>query len=143
MNKLLLNNSARNHIKIFPLPGAGIELPESEGDRIRWCEAEFKKLRESAAAKRLFLLKHRLKGYLVSVWELDGLYYLILCLKNEFKTFNDTIYIGKEKGDMIAIAKFIQENIETIMEDYRNQILDARDALVRESLSEKNDVPRA
>ena len=136
MNKLLLNNSGRNHIKIFPMTSAGIELPESEADKIRWCEAEFGKLQSDPKARRLCLYKHRLKGYLVSVWELEGLYYLIICLKNEFKTFNDTIYISKDREDMLSIAKFVHQNIETIMEDYRNQILDARDWLVRERLKD-------
>lgn len=133
MNKLLLNHRARNHIKFFPMENTIDNLPESEADRIRWCAAEFKKLQHSNEAKRLCLYKHRSKGYMISVWELDGLYYLVQCLRNEFKTFNSTIYISKERDDMLSIAKFVQENIEQIMRDYKEQILDARDALLREN----------
>lgn len=143
MNKLLLNNSARNHIKVFPMPDSGIEIPESGEDKIRWCEKEFNRLQSDASAKRLCLYKHRLKGYLISVWSLDGLYYLIVCLKNEFKTFNDTVYIGKDKDDMLSIAKFLHQNIDTIMADYKQQILDARDWLVKETLEDASQNPTA
>lgn len=140
MNKLLLNNSARNHIRFFPMKDTISNLPESEKDRILWCKEEFKKLQHSDTAKRLVIYKHRLKGYLISVWEMDGLYYLIVCLRNEFKTFNDTIYISKDKDDMLSIAKFLQQNVDQIMKDYKNQILEARDALVKETVEDNADV---
>ncbi len=134
MNKLLLNNTARNHIRIFPMEDTITDLPADEGDRIRWCQATFKRLQHSDTAKRLFLAKHKGKGYQISVWEFEGLYYIILCLRNEFKTFNDTIYINKHGEDSVNIAKFVRDNIDQIMKDYKDQITEARDALLRERL---------
>lgn len=139
MNKLLLNNSARNHIRFFPMKDAIDNLPESEADRILWCEAEFKRLQSSSDAKRLSIFKNKNRGYLISVWEMGERYYLIQSLKNEFGTYNNTIYISKYKDDMVSIAQFLKQNIETIMDDYRNQILDARKALVVENLKPRND----
>lgn len=133
MNRLLLNQTGRNHIRIFPMKDTVQDLPESEADRIRWCEARYKALEADPEAKRLCLYKNRTKGYLVSVWESKGLYYLIQCIRNEWKTFDDTIYVTKDGDDAVAIAKFVHENIETIMADYKQQILDARDQLLRDA----------
>ena len=137
-NKLLINERARNHIKLFPVEeGVFTDIPEDEGDKIRWCEKEYNRLRNSIDAKRLFLEKNRSKGYLVSVWEMDGRYYLIQCLRNEFKTFNTIIYISKNKDDMISIAKFLKQNVDQIMKDYKDQILAARDELLKNAASNK------
>lgn len=132
MNKLLLNRAGRNHIRFFPMPDTVPDIPDLEADRIRWCESRYKALERDPEAKRLCLYKNRTKGYLVSVWESGGLYYLIQCIRNEWKTFDDTIYVTKDGNDAVAIAKFVHENIETIMADYRQQILDARDQLLRD-----------
>lgn len=131
MNKLLLNNTGRNHIKFFPMQNTIQSLPNSDAEKIKWCEQEFNKLQHSDAAKRLCIYKNKSKGYLISVWELDGLYYLVQCIRNEFKTFNDTIYINGNKDDTLSIAKFLRDNIDTIMADYKDQLLEARDALLR------------
>ena len=134
MNKLLLNERGRNHIKFYPMKDTANDIPETDAGKIEWCKNRFHELQHSADAKRLVIYKHKGKGYLISVWELNGLYYLIECIRNEFKTFNTTIYISKEKDDSINIAKFIQENIDTIMADYKKQILDARDELVKNAV---------
>lgn len=136
-NKLLLNQTARNHIRFFPMEGTIPDLPETEAERIRWCEQRFKQLQDSFEAKRLALYKNRSKGYQISVWRMDGLYYIVQCLRNEWKTFNDTIYITKDGDDAVAIAKFLHDNIEEIKADYKQQILDARDALLK-SMAERN-----
>ena len=137
MNKLLLNNNARNHIKIFPMRDTIKDLPESEADRIEWCRAEFRKLQHSSEAKRLCIYKNKSKGYLISVWELQGLYYLVQCIRNEFKTFNDVIYINDNKDDTLSIAKFLTDNINAIMADYKAQLLEARDALIKERIEQQ------
>lgn len=138
MNKLLLNDKGRNHIRVLPLKGSGIEIPEGEKERVLLANSIFKELQTSSDAKRLVLYKHKGKGYLISVWQIGAQYYLIQSIRNEFKTFNNTIYVGPDGPDMLSIAKFLRENIETIMEDYKNQILDARDWLVRETLKDGN-----
>lgn len=134
MNKLLLNERARNHIKFYPMKDIVTDLPDTEAERIEWCKKRFHELQHNADAKRLVIYKHKGKGYLISVWELDGLYYLVECIRNEFKTFNVTIYMDNQKEQMISIAKFIQENIDAIMADYKQQILDARDELVKNAI---------
>lgn len=139
MNKLLLNERARHHIKIFPMKDTAPDLPDTEIERIRWCKAKYKELQHSDEARRLALFKHRGKGYLIAVWEMKGLYYLIECIRNEFKTFNDTIYITKDGDDAVNIAKFLVANIDTIMADYKAQLLDARDALLREKGKVEDD----
>ena len=134
-NKLLINERARNHIKIFPVEeGVFDDIPTDEGEKIRWCESQYKRLQSSIDAKRIFIDKHRGKGYLVSVWELDGRYYLIQCIRNEFKTFNTVIYVSKNKSDMLNIAKFLKQNVDQIMKDYKEQILEARAALVKNAI---------
>lgn len=118
------------------MPGIFDDIPTDPGEQIKWCAAKFKELQESGSAKRLSLHRNKAKGYQITVWELNGLYYLIQCIRNEFGTFNDTVYISRDGQDMLNIAKFLKENIETIMADYKAQILDARNAL----LSERDNV---
>jgi len=123
-NKILLNQKGRNHIRIFPLY-KDVCIPEDEADKIRWAQAKFEELENSSEAERLYIFKSVKKGYLVSVWQLNDLYYLVQSIRNEFSTYNSTIYITNEKNDMLAISKFLRENITTIMKDYKQQILDA------------------
>ena len=129
MNRLLINQHARNHIKIFPLY-KGAEIPEDEGDQIRWAKAQFEELQQSNEAERLFIYRSNKKGFLVSVWRLHDLYYIVQCIRNEFRTYNTIIYINNEKEDSINIAKFLQANAITIMKDYKQQILDAKDYII-------------
>jgi hypothetical protein len=137
MNELVLNSKARHHIKLFPLDN--IEVPKTEREQLLWAESVFKALERSHDAKRLFLYKSKKQGYMISVWAHNDLYFLIQCIRNEFKTFNDTLYIGKTKDDMISIAKFLQDNVETIMSDYKSQILEARNWMLKNNVHIKND----
>lgn len=43
----------------------------------------------------------------------------------------NTIYIHTELNDLINIGKFMKTNIDTLMKDYKTQLLDARDELLR------------
>lgn len=117
MNKLLLNNNGRNHIKFFPMKDVFDDIPEKEGDQIRWCEEKFNELQKSNEAKRLKVFVNRKKGYMISVWELNGNYYLIQCLRNNNRSYNSTIYISKEKQDSLSIAEFLYQNIDSVMTD--------------------------
>lgn len=138
MNKLVLNPKARNHFKMFPF---GIEgIPESEAEQIQWCQADYCRLETSNSAKRLFILNRSNRGYMVSVWVLNGRYYLIQSIRNEFKTYNNTIYISEQDGaeqDFINLAKFLANNIKVLGDDYRKQILDAKKYIV-ENKDEEN-----
>lgn len=124
-NKLLLNNKARNHIKVLPLKD--FVAPEDEGERIKWCEKTFEDLKNSEDAKRLLLSKDRKKGILIAVWQLNDVFYLIQSMRNEFSSYNNVIYLTKNKDDATNIAKFLIQNHRTIMNDYKKQILDAKD----------------
>lgn len=140
MNKLVLNPKARNHLKIFPF--GNIEIPASEKDQIEWCQAEYSRLETSNKATRVFILNRSHKGYMLSVWVLDNRYYLIQSLRNEFKTYNNTIYISEQENveqDFINLAKFLAKNIETIGGDYRKQILDAKKYIVEDNKNEEID----
>lgn len=130
MNKLLLNNNARNHIKIMALYN-NPDVPDDEGERIRWCEKMFNNLQNSDKAVRIFSNKHVKKGFAISVWELDGLYYLIQSIRNEFGTYNNVIYINDIKEDTLNIAKFLKENAIGLMNDYRKQILEANEHVIK------------
>jgi len=118
MNKIVLNSRGRNHIKFLPL-NSGVVLPDSEGDRIRWAESVYNELLYSNEAERLFVSKR--KGYLVTAWQLNGLYYLTQCIRNISGTYNTTIYINNEREDTINIAKFLRDNAINIMSDIKKQ----------------------
>lgn len=128
MNKLLLSEKKRNHIKIMPLCDFD-DIPDDEAGKINWCESKYNELQNSSEAVNLYLYKNAPKGYLISVWQLNNLYYLIQCIRNEFKTYNSVIYINNNENDTLNIAKFLKANIQQIMADYKQQILDARDYL--------------
>lgn len=132
MNRLLMNKSVRNHIRFLPMPETIPDLPADEGDRIRWCEAEFARLQSSEDAKRLICHANRRKGYMITVWELDGMGYLCQCLRTNTGVYVSTIYVSKDLDDLVAIAKFLRDNVETAMADYKKQILEARDWLAQQ-----------
>ena len=128
MNKILLSDRGYNRIKVLPL-AKGMEIPESEADQIRWAEAKYERLRTDPSARRLCLYGGPRKGYLVSAWSLFGEHYLVQCIRIAPKVYSSTIYVADEPGDLVAIAKFLKENIETIMADYRDQLREASEAL--------------
>lgn len=133
MNKILLNNKGRNHIKFLPMKNTLNDIPADEGDKIRLCKQLFDELQNSSKTINLFMKKDRHKGYQISLWELDDLYYLAQSMRNEFGTYNNVIYITKEKGDAENIAKFLSSNIRTIMNDYKKQIIDAKEFKINDT----------
>ena len=134
MNKLVLAPKSRHHIKFLPLEGSVSDLPKTEAEGILWCQAKYEELERAEDAVRIARYSHPKKGYLISLWELNGLYYLIQSLRNEFGTYNDTVYLSRNRKDCESIAKFLDRNVDGIMRDYRSQILEARDALVKARL---------
>lgn len=134
MNKLLLNPKARHHIKMMVFPGYTGERPEDEAGKIRMCEEIYESMRKSDSAECLCLHKAKDRSYQISVWEDRGLCVLIQCVKNELGTYSDTFYVGISPADAVAIAKFLKENADAIMSDYRDQILDAKKELYVEHL---------
>lgn len=136
MNKLVLNSKARNHFRMYPLCKVdafkGFEHSEDA------CEALYNGLLKDRDAQRLSIEKNKSKGYMITVWHQpsNGLYFLICSIRNEFKTFNNTIYIDNHGDDMVKIAKFLKENIDGIMADYKDQILEARADLLKSKFND-------
>lgn len=127
MNKIILNKSGRNHIRIFPLKNI-IPLPEDAAERIRLCQSVFVELQQSDDVKKHAYYRHTKKGYQVSVWELNQKIYLVNCIRDLDHNYITTIYISDNLNDMLGIAKFLVSNIDDIMKDYKNQIIEGKEA---------------
>ena len=125
MNKILLNTKGRNHIRIFPLKNI-IEMPEE--NKTEFCKKIFVELQQSDNVIKHAYYRHTKKGYQVSVWELNDKIYLVNCVRDMEHNYVTTIYISDNLNDMLGIAKFLVNNIEDIMKDYKNQILEAPEA---------------
>ena len=126
MNKIILNKNGRNHIRIFPLKGI-IEMPENEAKKIELCKSIFQELQQSDNVIKHAYYRHTKKGYQVSVWELNQKIYLVNCIRDLDYNYITTIYIGDNLNDMLGIAKFLVNNIDEIMRDYKNQILEGKE----------------
>lgn len=127
MNKIILNKNGRNHIRIFPLKNI-IELPEDGAERIKLCQSIFVNLQQSNNAIKYAYYRHTKKGYQVSVWQLDDKIYLVNCIRDLDYNYVTTIYISDNLNDMLGIAKFLVSNIDDIMHDYKNQIIEGKEA---------------
>ena len=130
-NKLLLNNNNRNHIKIMPL-AKDLEIPKEEKEQIIWCKEKFEELQNAQDLKTLWKSVNRKKGYLIALYELNNLYYIVISLRNEFNTYNNTIYIHNIEQDSLNICKFLRQNIQECMSDYKKLIIDAREDYVEQ-----------
>ena len=129
MNKLVLNPKARNHFKILPFDNIVNNAPTDNGELIQWGEKLYNELEYSTNAINCFRKVNSGKGYMITVWQLEEKCYLIVSLRNEFSTDNNSIYVGtgeSQKQDFINIAKFLSENLNSLSKDYKKQILDAR-----------------
>ena len=129
MNKLVLNPKGRNHFKILPFGDIVNTAPTDNGELIKWGEKLYNELEYSTNAINCFRKVNSGKGYMITVWQLEEKCYLIVSLRNEFSTYNNSIYVGtgeSQKQDFINIAKFLSENLNSLSKDYKKQILDAR-----------------
>lgn len=135
MNKLVLNPKGRNHIRYMAL--STTVMPESEKEQLNMVEAIYNALCQYGV---IIYERVRSGNYSVKAVEHCGDYYVIISLRNEFNTYNNTIYEISSKDDAINIAKFVGKNMRTIMKDYKKQVLDAKDMMV-ELPSEGNDEP--
>ena len=130
MNKVVLNAKGRNHIKFLPMKDT-IQFEGEEADKLRKCEELFNRLQNSDDVERLFIQTNRKKGYMISVWKMDNLFYLVQSLKDENKMYINTVYILNSENDSINIAKFVVNNCETLMNDYKTQISEGFEAYKR------------
>lgn len=127
MNKILLNQKGRNHIRVMPLKEC-LVIPEDGAESIKMCQTIFTNLQHSDDVVRHSYHKQAKKGYLTGVYELQDKIYLTNCIRTADKgiyVLNIYVFPGNLLGDALAIEKFLIENIETMMADYKNQILEA------------------
>ena len=124
MNKLVLNPKARNHFKFM----AAREMPESEKEQIELIESIYDDLVNDGV---VIFTKSKAGAYSIRCVKLEPYWYIVVSLRNEFETYNNSIYECKSENDAIAISKMIGKNIRTIMNDYKKQILDAKKMVVR------------
>ena len=52
MNKILLNQKGRNHIKVMLIKDCGLEMPEDELAKVEFCQKIFATLQQSDDAIR-------------------------------------------------------------------------------------------
>lgn len=97
----------RHHISFFPLV-KGLELPDEneKGAGIRWSEALYNRL--LVEAEVLYFKSSLKSGMSYCIAKLEDLYYLVVCMENEFHTFNDTVYILKSLHDCKIIQKMLE-----------------------------------
>ena len=130
MNKLLLSKNGRNHIKVMILKDC-IETPTDEAEQVRLSHKLFDELQHSEEAIKHSYYCNRKTGILTAIYELNNLIYLVNC----FRTFERGFYVctlyvmPKENlNDAKAIEKFFKANIAQIAADYKNQIIEGKEA---------------
>ena len=133
----------RNHWKVMPA-SESIECPTDEREQLKWAEALVDRI-SHGMVKRHFFFANQKYGYMITVVELDGLYYLIHSIRNEFKSYNNVVYVSdKNLQDLVSIGKMMQANIETIMKDYKDNMLRLRDDILKGKVRiDDRDVPKA
>ena len=127
-NKLVIDKHGRNHFKFYPCKER--ELPSDEKEQIEMVEELYDSLVDEGY---IIFTKSKKGNYLINCVKLGDKCYIVVCLKNEFNTFNNSIYEVNNENDAIAITKFIGKNIGQTMRDYKKQILDAREMVVRKN----------
>ena len=129
MNKLVLNPKARNHFKFMPSKNRA--LPESEKEQLELIESIYNNLVNDGVVT---YVKSKAGSYSIRCVKLEPYWYIVVSLKNEFKTYNNSIYECTNETDAMAICKLIGKNITTMMNDYKQQILDAKKMVVRKEV---------
>lgn len=128
MNKILLNQKGRNHIKVMLLKDSELEMPVEDAEKIHFCEKLFINLQHDDNAIRHFYYRNTKKGYQITVYESNDKIYLTNCIRDMEGNYITTIYVSKNLNDLKGIAKMLKENIQTIMSDYKMQIIEGKDA---------------
>lgn len=133
-NKLVIDPHGRNHFKFFPNKSKEEEwLKMSEKDQIISVEKIYNELVEKG---EIVYEKIKKGSHTIKCVKLNEFYYIVVCIVNEFKTFNNLIYEINNKNDALTISKFIAKNIRVMMSDYKKQILDAKEMVVKRKENE-------
>ena len=126
MNKILLNQKGRNHIKVMLLKDCELEMPEDAAEKIKFCEKVFATLQQEEATRHYYYRNVK-KGYQITVYQINDMVYLTNCIRDMDHNYISTIYVSKNLNDMNSIAKFLRQNIETVMSDYKEQIIEGKE----------------
>lgn len=130
MNKICLNINGRNHWKVMPASDT-IAVPDTEKEQLEWCDNIVQTLLKKPIIRHFFFTQQKY-GYMLCVVEYENIYYLIHSIRNEFKSYNNVIYISdKNLEDLINIGKMIQANIEEIMSEYKSNMYELRDDILK------------
>lgn len=125
-NKLVIDPHGRNHFKFMPYKDR--VLPESEKEQLIMIENLYNDLVKNGV---IIYTKSKKGSFTIKCVKHTEFYYIVICMKNEFGTYNNVIHEIKSENDAMAICKMIGKNITTIMNDYKKQILDAKKMVVR------------
>ena len=134
MNKLVLNPHGRNHIRF--LPDKKREIPTDEKEQIELTEKIYNDLVENG---EVLYTKTKSGSHCINSVKLNNEYFIVVSIRNEFNTYNNTIYEISNENDAVAIGKFIGKNIRRTMADYKKQILDAKKMHVERKEEVQND----
>lgn len=108
-----------------------IKYPEDEKEQLEWCDNIIQTLLKKSVTRHFFFTKQKY-GYMLTVLEYEGLYYLVTSTRNEFRTYNNVVYINnKDLGDLINIGKWMQANIDRVGKDYKENMLELRDDILK------------
>ena len=140
-NKLVIDPHGRNHFKFWPYSLEN--WPEDEGEQLRKIEKLYNKMVTDGV---ILYEKVKRGSHTIRCVELDDMYYIIICMRNEFKTYNNVIYEFKSKNDALQISKLTGKNILTLMSDYKKMMLDAKKEIENKNINivrkEENDEER-
>lgn len=119
-SRITLNDKKRTHFKIYPTK----DIVISDGE-------EFYNKLNSEQSSRHFIRSDKHKGYKIGVWTLDNYTILSMCLVNEFKTQNCSLWITplSDLKDMLSCAKFLVDNYSTLIKDFKDQVTDNKKLL--------------
>lgn len=122
-----------------------IIVPDTEKEQLEWCDNIVQNLLKKPIIRHFFFTQQKY-GYMLCVVEYENIYYLIHSIRNEFKSYNNVIYMSdKNLEDLINIGKMIQTNIDEIMSEYKANVYELRDDILKGKvrLSEEKAAPKA
>ena len=116
-SRITLNDKKRTHFKFFPMKEVEITDPESFYNHLN-----------SDCSERHYIRSDKHKGYKITVWTVDNYAILSLCLVNEFKTQNCSLWVLNREyntlSDLISCAKFLSDNYSNLISGFKNEMLE-------------------
>lgn len=133
-NKSIKQNwKINNHIKIIYINNETFDNL-TEADKINQCKLTWEHLcNDELNREKIFVNRGRgFDKHTLSIWTDDKYVYLIAAIRTEYNSDFITIYVNNNTenniNDLISIAKFIHRDIKTMTKDYRQLIIDAKEA---------------